>query len=303
VRPVANDVEVGAGVLLDELDRLAADVTCRRCGYNLRGLGRDQACPECGTGIAWSIRGDLLRFADPPWLRRVARGVLLLEVTLGALFGVTMLTWSGSAGAWAAVPAPIVFLGGPAATAIGLVGAWLATTPERGLFGEPLAGIRRLARGLCLVLLPAGPGTGVIGWFFGRMPRMWVVLVGVVVLACVVAVFAYLRGLARRIPDAGLERRTSRLIRGVAVSGGVLAVASAGLGVVNSLRGASAIQLGWLTLVPGIEFVWTTSLLILIVLSLGLVDRYRRELAAAAWQAGLTWITRAEPPSLPRAGS
>jgi hypothetical protein len=35
---------------------LANDVWCERCGYNLRGLGRDGDCPECGGSILQSLR-------------------------------------------------------------------------------------------------------------------------------------------------------------------------------------------------------------------------------------------------------
>ena len=29
------------------------DLPCTGCGYNLRGLPRDHACPECGLRIPW----------------------------------------------------------------------------------------------------------------------------------------------------------------------------------------------------------------------------------------------------------
>ncbi len=40
--------------------RSTIDAPCVHCGYDLRGLPANGRCPECGTAIARSIRGDLL---------------------------------------------------------------------------------------------------------------------------------------------------------------------------------------------------------------------------------------------------
>ncbi len=58
----------------------AADLHCVRCGYHLRGLAEDGTCPECGTAVARSMRGDLLSAADPAWLRRIYRGQLYIGI-------------------------------------------------------------------------------------------------------------------------------------------------------------------------------------------------------------------------------
>ena len=64
------------------------DPLCVHCGYNLRGLSTDRKCPECGTPIAKSLRGDLLSSADPDWLRRLHRGQLYIVVGI-----VVFLAW------------------------------------------------------------------------------------------------------------------------------------------------------------------------------------------------------------------
>lgn len=64
------------------VDVLATDTPCTSCGYNLRGLRHDQACPECGAEVWRSCQGDLLRFADPEWLKRLRLGVWLLLASL-----------------------------------------------------------------------------------------------------------------------------------------------------------------------------------------------------------------------------
>jgi hypothetical protein len=57
------------------------DLSCVRCGYNLRGLPRVQSCPECNCPIADSLRDDRLDFADARWVRNLARGARLLQVS------------------------------------------------------------------------------------------------------------------------------------------------------------------------------------------------------------------------------
>ena len=74
-----------AQVRLDDDGRiLEDDLTCLHCGYNLRGLLPEGDCPECGTAVARSTHGSLLRFCDPDnneqflqlkigdWIRSVA---------------------------------------------------------------------------------------------------------------------------------------------------------------------------------------------------------------------------------------
>src|SRR5437763_8308272 len=58
---------------------LAADIPCRQCSYNLRGLPAAALCPECATPVAHSLRSDLLCFAHADWLRTLARGSALFR--------------------------------------------------------------------------------------------------------------------------------------------------------------------------------------------------------------------------------
>ncbi len=57
---------------------ISRDIECRKCGYNLRGLSRERACPECGTDVRWSVGGYFLDYADPHWLTHLKRGTTLL---------------------------------------------------------------------------------------------------------------------------------------------------------------------------------------------------------------------------------
>ncbi len=40
---------------LDEAGRLALDLNCVTCGYNLRGLDPETICPECGIPVGRSL--------------------------------------------------------------------------------------------------------------------------------------------------------------------------------------------------------------------------------------------------------
>src|SRR5437016_4592051 len=52
---------------------------CYRCGYALRGIADDQACPECGLLAQRSRRvSDELHNTRPRWLRQLSIGTILI---------------------------------------------------------------------------------------------------------------------------------------------------------------------------------------------------------------------------------
>ncbi|HWB21107.1 MAG TPA: hypothetical protein VG711_12455, partial [Phycisphaerales bacterium] len=62
-----------AGLPIDD------DRACRNCGYNLRGLMTDKACPECGTPISEPRRRvDVFSAADTSTRKAVSLGLALL---------------------------------------------------------------------------------------------------------------------------------------------------------------------------------------------------------------------------------
>ena len=63
---------------LDDDRRIALDLPCSRCKYNLRSIGLDDACPECGTAVGQSLRPNLLMFAGPRQIRRLQMGAWFL---------------------------------------------------------------------------------------------------------------------------------------------------------------------------------------------------------------------------------
>lgn len=134
---------------------LMRDVTCIRCGYNLKGVDRTGTCPECGTFIERSLRGTMLPHADPDYLAALHRGSVVIVSSIIASIVVNLAMFAAAigfaiVGATAGPPpgAPPGVMPGPGAmpewvdtlnlllgTGIALVGVfgwWLLTSPDPG---------------------------------------------------------------------------------------------------------------------------------------------------------------------------
>lgn len=120
---------------LDATGRLDQDLPCLRCGYNLRGLAPDGSCPECGTAIGRSAHGDMLRFCDPVWVSKLARGMNYLWWGLALAICAPVV--------WPAIVVPTSYLGIAHEHAmvvcaayllfsfmLACIGIWLLTTPD-----------------------------------------------------------------------------------------------------------------------------------------------------------------------------
>jgi hypothetical protein len=113
---------------------LALDVTCRGCGYNLRGLSPAGRCPECGRPVRGSLAGDALHAADLAWLGHLVSGASL--ICTGLLFslltllavGVPVSAVIGNAPLMPILLLPLVLAALTAS--LTLVGAWRLTTRE-----------------------------------------------------------------------------------------------------------------------------------------------------------------------------
>jgi len=207
---------VSDSILTDPIE-LQEDVACTRCGYNLRGLTREGLCPECGTPILQSVRGDLLKFADPAWLDRLRFGTSLKLWNIGL-----MIVAGGAAGLLTSLGFPqilmqFVHLVG---SALGLWASFAITAqePRVALTEDPLT-LRKIVR-VCAVL-------GFLGSFLrlGAFPvtispapvlMISLTIVAILfVLAGVVAAFGELMYFCRfaiRIPDPALAKSTKTLM-------------------------------------------------------------------------------------------
>jgi hypothetical protein len=243
--------------LFDAAGTIVCDVACRRCAYNLRGLGREGRCPECGTPVGVSTHGDLLRYADPAWVQRLNRGgnlvvtwliVLILSVIVALCAGIPLLSLIAQRGTYNATVAfaafAIVRLWFVAVNGAICYGVWLVTSPDPSRIGEDIyAASRKFVRVAVLV----GPVWLVVNWLTDMRvfpPPTHAVLEFVNLIAALViglgflAYLRYLKKLTLRIPDAALSARAGTLFRAFVVLV-VLTVATLAVALVAALTTAT----------------------------------------------------------------
>ncbi len=231
-------------VLLDEAGHVAESLSCRGCGYDLKGIAADGICPECASAVERSIRGDLLQFCDPAWLDRLGQGLLLIFVgiiagtvlqigiMIAAVIAGAIVTTTGAPGAMTIV----MVTGGlvmAIVTLVNVIGAWLVTTQDPGRTEtEAQLSARNVARFLIMVSLVSAPMQmllmGQAGIFTGggstglRAVDLMIMLVavGTALLALVgwVAFYIYLRQIMLRVPLEKLARQVRIIMWGYAVS-------------------------------------------------------------------------------------
>lgn len=208
-------------------------VPCVSCGYDLRTLSVDGACPECGRPVRDTTSGDLLSAADPAWLGRLVLGqrlialgsqmlmwsivgLLLIGIALllaGLLGAVPRAPWTDGVAILAQLVWSVAVLGG---LGLCLVGALVTTTPEpREIAMEGASSTHRVRARMY------GVATGVV--LVAAMVLAWQAEVfrSLSIVALVLGALAvrnglrYLAGLARRIPDPPLAARVEKRARSV----------------------------------------------------------------------------------------
>ncbi len=94
--------------------RIDEDRECPGCGYNLRGLPKGGACPECGRKIGGKTSAryrDAITYAPPSYLRTLCNGLWIMAVSLPIL------------------PVSLCVVGAaPIGSAAWALGAWIALT-------------------------------------------------------------------------------------------------------------------------------------------------------------------------------
>jgi len=200
---------------LDAEGRIAEDIHCRACGYNLRSLDPNGICPECGTAVGRSVHGDLLRFCDPTWVGRLASGMnwIVAGIVCHVLTAVLAASVAGFiAATTGSMPEPqsgwVAFLYMPAAL-VNLIGCWRVTTPEpRRLEQESTLSARRLVRFTFVATFVLEPIANLLDQSGAPISEAIGLLVGTLGLVGLLAVFVYARQLALRIPDDRLAKHT-----------------------------------------------------------------------------------------------
>lgn len=225
----------------DKANRIIGDFACLRCGYNLRTMSLQGRCPECDLPVERSAGGNLLRCCDPAWLRRMARGAAWLAPGIGLEAIATLLGLAVAYHGWigrivvslqSAFRSPAQVVGsatGPldlslaALTplvlgAITLVGLLEITSREPAQPRRGPIGIRAFICSAYVaqcILSAAATSLVFASGFREDPPPIAFDLQAISSVLAAVALSAILvrgRGLAQRIPDRRLDRRTFLLL-------------------------------------------------------------------------------------------
>ena len=171
----------------------------------------DGKCPECGEAVQRSMRGDLLKHADPDWLERLRFGAALklwnILLTTTGVIGFTVII------AVLNLPQQSMPIMMAAAGAFGLWASFVITTQEpRIAMREDPVSWRKMIRTCATIAFVASivevASQGVVAI---------TITANVLSLTGVVALFGelvYFRRFALRIPNAKLARHRSKRLRG-----------------------------------------------------------------------------------------
>mgnify|MGYP001441876784 CR=1 FL=1 len=113
-------------------------VRCLSCGYDLSGLPESGVCPECGSPIERSLRGNLLRFASPTYLLTLRTGATLaLVATILYVFGWIPNLALGALFLWLGIGSSEALNALISVGALGamLFGWWMLSTPDPAFVG------------------------------------------------------------------------------------------------------------------------------------------------------------------------
>ena len=270
---------------------VAADTPCRKCQYNLRGLSADGRCPECGTPVGFSVRGDLLRYSDPAWVGTLRVGVLCILWAIAVAIGGGIIGGVATAMTGSRAPARLLPLGG---TTVSLVGAWLLTTPDPSGIGEDRYGTSRKLIRVTLVVDVVHEFVQVVQQTVTVPPAAGLALAvvgGAAAIVGLVGKFAtlnYLAKLARRLPDDALAARARLLMYGYTIPVSGIVLVGLAVQVVTRFGGRSpAVVIGMVaTMIPfGIALlVFGIMYLIMLVRFANAFDQ-QAKLARATWTA------------------
>ncbi len=300
--PIAPQESGTVAVALDRDGRLAEDVACRHCDYNLRGLALSGRCPECEMAIEQTLHGFLLRFSDPAWLKRLRSGLMLLIVAiligivLAIAWIVVFVSWPSMFDASPIVAGAMVLIPTAGLTILSIVGYVLVTAPEPGSTSNG-AGLsaRRLARiGLIssavigLIEVISDPETYAplvvlfveVEWFSGLT---WILgtLGASIGFVGLFALFIYGRRLASRLPADSLAKST-----GIVMWGYMLPTIGYGIlgRAVDAYINSSYSSTSWGTIdvaIMVLQFVFGIPVLVFGIWAIVLMFMYRHRLKRA----------------------
>jgi predicted RNA-binding Zn-ribbon protein involved in translation (DUF1610 family) len=217
------------------------DRVCLSCGYSLSGLRSDRDCPECGTPIARSLQGNLLRFSSPAYVKSLHTGIVLAEVgTISIVFVLMVhfgLMYAADEGllrqSVAEFGAELISL---CASAVSFAGWWMFSAPDPSQLGHDTAiGARKLLRISLGVEAAIALGTFATSFFLpvalsggGEVSNALAAVGGLFWLFRFFTSLHYMRTVALRLPDANLYQHAGRFMW----LGPVVTFVLCGLGVI-----------------------------------------------------------------------
>ncbi len=176
-------------------------------------------CPECGTPVAMSVHGDLLRYSEPQWVKNLGLGAKLLLIGIILAIGLTVLgIVLGAMRMFSPVGARAVFrLIALGVSVVHWAGSWLLTERDPSGVGEDKYGnVRKFIR-ITLLFGVASAFVESVFRFMTMPPALsasFGVITGVLSLVGVAgdwALLQYLAKLALRIPDEPLSVQAETL--------------------------------------------------------------------------------------------
>ena len=194
---------------------------CIKCGYNVQGLFTSSACPECGTAVAESLRGDLLQHASADYIRTILTGhswvlnsILVAIIVQVATVFITVASGAAGGSAPAREFTALASLVGMAVSVWGFLGYLKLTNPDPQFAGSSQPDLaRRMVRTTACAQIGFSGVLAAMGAFATPTGPIVLVMGAVNVLMLVVfavqfiAMMNYTIWLARRIPDAWVARR------------------------------------------------------------------------------------------------
>lgn len=201
------------------------EIQCLRCGYNLEGLQLDGVCPECGTHIADSHRGTLLKNSAPEYLETLHKGVFVIQAAVIVVIILAVAMAITSQFVETAIVPALFGLGILGVTVWGFYGWVQFSQPDPDYQGRNTGeSVRRFVRIALYVLI----ATLVLDWAAGFLVSedpdeftmtnpAFVVNLGTMLLGIVgqvvfyVASMLYVKWLGARIPNKRIVDRAGRL--------------------------------------------------------------------------------------------
>ncbi len=203
------------------------DVPCLNCGYNLRGLQEDGRCPECGTPVERSLKGNLLIYSSPEHVASLHTGVFLILAGIivqiltyiGSIVALGVLaTQSGGARLGGGATGVVSFIS-LVVSGVLLIGWWMFSAPDPAIVGTNTGSRARQAVRITVAVsamvmavnavleyaVPASSTSGVI-LTSSKTANL------VAMLVKFFAAMFYLRWLAGRLPDDRVFKRATLLM-------------------------------------------------------------------------------------------